>query len=49
VQIHGYNLAELGKGRQDIFSINVNCFEFSGGRELINLPMKKGNNTPFIC
>jgi len=38
----------LGKGRQDIFLININWFEFSGGRDLITLPMKRGYNSPFI-
>jgi len=47
--IHDTNLTELGKGRQDIFLININWFEFSGVRDLIILPMKQGNNYPFIC
>ena len=50
MKIHGNNLTELGKGRQDIFliNININWFEFSGGRDLIILPMKQGYNSPFI-
>ena len=27
MKIHGNNLTELGKGRQDIFLININWFE----------------------
>ena len=40
MQIHVYNLTELGKVRQDIFLINISWFEFFGGRHLIILPMK---------
>ena len=29
MQIHGNNLTELGKGRQDIFFININKFRVS--------------------
>ena len=39
------NIYELGL----IYFININCFEFYGGRDLIILPMKKGYNSPFIC